>query len=320
LDSTEKLFLGIDGGQSSTIAMIGDANGRVLASGAGGPCNHATGAEGRAKFVRAIDESVGDACRAASLDPGAVRFEVVCGGFSGGPDDKRLILAELLHAGRFVVATDAVIALAGATAGEPGIIAIAGTGSIAFGRNAEARTARAGGWGFVFGDEGGGFDLARQGLRAALRLEEGWGPDTRLRALFLEAGGAQSANELLHLFYTPDFPRPRIAGFSAIVERAAAAGDQVARGILLKAASDLALLVSAVRRQLFPSSQEVRVAHLGGVFGSVILRDQFKALVEQEPGVRCGPPLYAPAAGALLEAYRDAGLTPRLTCVPDVKR
>jgi N-acetylglucosamine kinase-like BadF-type ATPase len=319
-DPPARLFLGIDGGQSSTTAIIGEASGRILGSGVGGPCNHATAAEGRAKFTRAINESVGAACRSASLDAAAVRFEVVCGGFSGGPEDKQGLLAEILRADRYVVTNDAVIALAGATAGEPGIIVIAGTGSIAFGRNAEGRSMRAGGWGFVFGDEGGGFDLARQGLRAALRQEEGWGPATRLHALYLEAGGAKSANELLHSFYTPDFPRPRIATFSAIVERAAGEGDQVAQGILLKAASDLALLAGAVRRQLFREGEEVRVAHMGGAFRSAPLRDQFKTLVEQEGGAKCGPPLYAPAAGALLEAYRAAGLAPKLTNIPDVKR
>ncbi len=319
-DPPEKLFLGIDGGQSSTVALIGEESGRVIGSGTGGPCNHAAGAEGRAKFVHAIQESVGAACRAASRDADQVRFEAVCGGFSGGPEDKRPILEEIVRAKRFVVSNDAVIALSGATAGEPGIIVIAGTGSIGFGRNAEGKTARAGGWGFIFGDEGGGFDLARQGLRAALRFEEGWGPITRLRDLFLEAGGSKTVNELLHRFYSPEFPRPRIASFGSIVERAAAEGDQVAVGILLKAASELALLVSGVRRQIFHAGEQVQVAHLGGVFRATALREQFKALVEQEPGSRCGPPIYAPAAGALLEAYRAAGLTPRLTNVPDVKR
>ncbi len=319
-DEPARLFLGIDGGQSSTTALIGDAEGRVLGAGTGGPCNHVGAAEGRTKFIGAIRESVGAACRAAALDPETVRFEVVCAGFSGGPEDKRALLAEVLRAARFEVTNDAVIALAGATAGEPGVIVISGTGSIAFGRNAAGKTARAGGWGFVYGDEGGGFDLTRQALRAALRHEEGWGPQTRLHALLLEAGGAKSANELLHRFYTPEFPRPRVASFSALVERAAAEGDEVARGILVKSAGELALLASAVRRQLFVPGEDVRVAHMGGVFRAPLLRDQFRELVEQEPGVRCGPPVFAPAAGALLEAYRAADLVVHLANVPDVKR
>src|SRR5258708_21745706 len=108
----------------------------------------------------------------------------------------------MLRVDRLTVAHDGFIALAGATAGAPGIIAIAGTGSFCFGRNASGRTARAGGWGYIFGDEGGGFDLTRQALRAALRMEEGWGPPTVLRQRLLEATGAADANDLLHRFYT----------------------------------------------------------------------------------------------------------------------
>src|ERR1022692_4399769 len=96
-----------------------------------------------------------------------------CFGMSGGPEDKQAILQQIRPAD-VVMSDDAVIALAGATAGEPGIVTIAGTGSIAFGRNgtgsiafgrnAAGRTARTGGWGYIFGDEGSGFDIARQAL------------------------------------------------------------------------------------------------------------------------------------------------------------
>jgi N-acetylglucosamine kinase-like BadF-type ATPase len=316
----QKLFLGIDGGQSSTIALIGDEEGRVIGSGAGGPSNHVGAAGGREKLVRAVTESVAGACQGAAVDPSEVRFHSACVGSSGGAEDKRPILAELLRTEHLTVITDAVIALAGATGGQPGIIAIAGTGSIAFGRNAAGTTARAGGWGCVFGDEGSAFDLARQGLRAALRQEEGWGPPTRLHEMFLANCGAKSASELLHWFYTTEYTKPRIASFGPLVDRAAGEGDAVACGILRKAAAELALLASAVRRRIFQPADTVHVAHMGGVFLSTILRDQFRELVEQERGNHCGPPLHPPAAGALLEAYRAAGLSPRLSGVPDVKR
>ena len=87
---------------------------------------------------------------------------------SGGPDDKAGLLAELIGAERLVVTHDARIAWAGATEGEPGLVVIAGTGSIAYGENAQGESARAGGWGYIYGDEGGGFDIARQALRATL--------------------------------------------------------------------------------------------------------------------------------------------------------
>jgi len=315
-----RLFLGVDGGKSSTFALIGDETGRVAGWGSAGPSNHAGAEEGRSRLVGAVEESVSAACRQAGADFRAVQFEAACLGFSGGPEDKQSILAGILRTARLIVTTDAAVALAGATGGEAGIVVIAGTGSIAFGRNAAGKTARAGGWGYVFGDEGGGFDLARQGLRAALRHEEGWGPQTALLAMFLAEGGAKSANELLHRFYTAEFPRPRIASFGPLVERAAAEGDHVAQGVVRKAAAELALMASAVRRQLFQPLEPAFVAHMGGMFRNTILRDQFRELVEQVHGNVCGPPLYPPAGGALLEAYRACGLAPRLAGVPDVKR
>jgi N-acetylglucosamine kinase-like BadF-type ATPase len=307
------LFLGVDGGQSTTTALIGDAAGRVLGEGVGGPCNHAGSEEGRTKLRNAVGECVGKACGAAGLSLEDVAFEAACFGMSGGPADKRAILAEILRARRLEVTTDAVIALAGATAGEPGLITIAGTGSIAFGRNAAGRTARAGGWGYVFGDEGGAFDIARQALRAALREEEGWGPQTALRPMLLRECGAADANDLLHRFYTPEWPRPRIAALAALVDRAAAAGDPIAREILLNAAQQLASLAGAVRNQLWRAGETVRIAYIGGVFRSGLLLGRYRALLELEEGNRIGPPAYGPAAGALLEAYRAVGLRPQLS-------
>jgi len=315
-----RLFLGVDGGQSSTIAFIGDESGRVLGAGRAGPSNHVGGPEGRAKFTGAIEGSVGEACRRAGVDFRATEFEAACLGFSGGPEDKQAILEAMLRTSRLVVTHDAMIALAGATAGEPGIIAIAGTGSIAYGRNRDGRTARGGGWGYVFGDEGGGFDLARQALRAALRMEEGWGAATSLRAMLLETTGARDANDLLHRFYTAEFPRPKIAGYARLVDQAAAAGDAVAGDILHAAAQQLAGFVAAVRGQLFAPDDSVRVAYIGGVFRSDLLRERFRRIVELSDGNRTGAPLYGPSAGALLEAYRAAGLGPTLSEVPELEK
>jgi N-acetylglucosamine kinase-like BadF-type ATPase len=212
-------FLGVDGGQSSTYALIGDANGRVLGGGRGGPSNHVGASEGRAKFTDAIQTCLSAACASADLDAATIRFAVACLGFSGGPADKESILREILRSDRTIVTHDALIALSGATGGEPGVITIAGTGSIAFGRNASGKTARAGGWGYVFGDEGGGFGIVRQALGAALKLEESWGEPTSLRQMFLDQTGASDINDLLHRFYTPEFPRPRIAGFAELMKR-----------------------------------------------------------------------------------------------------
>jgi N-acetylglucosamine kinase-like BadF-type ATPase len=303
-----RLFLGVDGGQSSTTALIADEHGRILGRGVGGPCNHATAAEGRAKLERAISESVAAACQEAQLDLTATRFVSACFGMSGGPEDKEAILAALIPADRLIVTHDAAVALFGAAETGQGIVTIAGTGSIAFGRNAAGQTARAGGWGYVFGDEGGGFDIVRQALRAALRMEDGWGPPTSLRQALLDATGQASANRVLHLFYTPDWPRARAASLASMVDSAAAEGDPVALRILESAAQELALLAAAVRAQLWRPGEPVAVAYIGGVFAGKRLLERYRMLVEFEAGNCCAAPLRGPAEGALLEALRSAGI------------
>ncbi len=313
-------YLGIDGGQSSTTALIGDGAGRVIGYGRGGPCNHVGAAEGRVKFTSAIETCVRGACGEAGLNYENVRFRSGCFGLSGGPADKEAILREMLRCEHMLVTHDGLIALAGATSGEPGVIVIAGTGSIAFGRNGAGKTARAGGWGYVFGDEGGGFDIVRQALRASLRAEEGWGPPTLLRDALIERVPSSNVNEVLHRFYTTEFPRSRVAAMAIIVDEVANRGDRVAAQILEKAAQELAMLAAAVRRQIFAEGEAAPVAYIGGVFRSSRLLERFRGLVELEPGNRVGPPIYGPAAGALIEAYRSAGVRVSVSDVPEVEK
>jgi N-acetylglucosamine kinase-like BadF-type ATPase len=309
-------FLGVDGGQSSTLALIGDASGRVIGVGRGGPCDHVGAPEGQAKFIHAMNACLQSACTQAGLTPRSVHFASACLGFSGGPSGKEAILSQVLSSDRTIVTDDARIALTGATAGEPGVIVIAGTGSIAFGRSASGQTARAGGWGYLFGDEGGGFYIVRQALRAALRWEEGWGTPTALHSALLHASGARDINDLMHRCYTPEFPRARVAAYAKLVDEAAVNGDASAREILHESAQQLALLAASVRQQLFGAGESVRMAYVGGVFRSRILLARFQDLVELEAGTEVSPPQYGPAAGALLEAYRAVGSPRPLSDLP----
>jgi N-acetylglucosamine kinase-like BadF-type ATPase len=351
-----RYFLGVDGGQSSTTSLIADEAGRVVGVGLGGPCNQAG----------AIQASLDAASEEAGLNLASVHFASACLGLSGGTAGKESILVEMVSSDRTLVTDDAHIALTGATAGAPGLVVIAGTGSIAFGRNSAGRTARTGGWGYLFGDEGGAFWIARQALRAALQWEEGWGAPTSLRARLIDATGTRSMNDLLHRCYTPEFPRPRVASLAVLVNDAAERGDPAALEILDSAARELALLAVAVRAQLFQTeAQRVRrappnnpgtvsrrtplcassseahrppsaaptqrgtselaaleasplcassseeptlVTYVGGAFSSRILLGRFREWMAPEDAVRVSQPVYGPAIGALLEAYRAAGL------------
>lgn len=287
-----RLFLGVDGGQSGTTAVAGDETGRIVGVGRGPACRHAG--------------AIAEAVRAAGFaDAG---FHAACFGMSGGQPETEVMARQAVRAEKYVFTHDAEIALSGALDGAPGVIVIAGTGSMAFGRNAADQKARAGGWGYMFGDEGGAFDLVRGALRAALRQEEGWGAPTALRDSLLEATGAASANELLHRFYTVEFPRERIAAFARFIDDAANAGDGVANELLRGAAQALATIAGVVRGRLFRAGESVTVSYSGGVFQSAIMLAHFRMLVELEETARVAAPLFRPAEGALIEAYRAAGV------------
>lgn len=306
MSRARQLFLGVDGGQSSTRAVIGDATGTILARVAGGPCNHVGDDDGVAKLRRIAGALLRDALRAAGL-PQGTEFEAACYGMSGGPADKRDILTEVTPAGAVEVTNDADVALAGATGGGPGIVVIAGTGSIALARDRDGNQARCGGWGYLFGDEGGAFDIVRRALRQALAAEEGWGRETALRRELLAATETTTANEALHLFYTSAWPRKRVAGLAPLVDRLAEQGDPDARNVLSEAGATLGTLAACAGRSLPPNPSGLTVYACGGVFDSRRVRQAFVDRAQSE-GFRVGRPAHDPAVGALLLAYRLSGL------------
>ena len=305
-----RLYLGVDGGQSSTRAVVGDENGAILARVSGEPCSHVPPGPDAAHFRRAMRALLSDAMTAVGLAE-ETGFAMACYGMSGGPDDKRAILAALTPADALEVTTDAEVALAGAASGGPGVAVVAGTGSIAFARDAAGNQARCGGWGYLFGDEGGAFDIVRQSLRRALAAEEGWGPETALRETLLDATGAATANQALHAFYTPRWPRDRIARLAARVDSAAERGDEVALQVLAQAGESLASVASRAAEALPRQRNGLTVYPCGGVFASRQVRASFSARIRFE-GRRTGEPSYEPAIGALLLAYRASGLSVRV--------
>lgn len=301
-----RCYLGVDGGQSSTTALIADENGRIIGEGHGGPCNHVSGAEAETKFNAALGPALLQAGMEACFDPRIQAFASACFGFSGGPEDKEIYARQLVDSEKYKFTHDAEIALTGATEGQPGIIIIAGTGSMAFGRNEAGKTARAGGWGYIFGDEGGAFDLTRRAVRAALQYEEGWGPASRLRQLLLEATAAPDANTLLHRFYG-SLSRQYAASLAPLVTQAAEDGDAPACEIVDAAVQALVRFIQGVYRNLFRDRETVPVAYIGGVFQSALMRESLVRRVQESIGCPAGPPRFGPATGAVLEALRLDG-------------
>ncbi len=310
-------YLGVDGGQSGTTAFIADETGEVIGVGHGGPCNYPGAPDRREKFFQAIRETLEEACKDAGLDPEHVTFQAACLGLSGGAADKAQYSRELIRSEKYKITHDAEIALSGATGGRPGIVVIAGTGSIAFGRNGRGETARAGGWGYLFGDEGGAFYLVREALRAALRFEEGWGKKTALHPALCEATRSHSADELMRRFYTSEFPRERIAALAPLVDQAAEEGDEIAGAIIDQAGSQLAVYAEGVFAHLFRTEKPTAISYAGGAFRSKRLLKAFGRNVQERLGCVIEAPRFIPAAGALLEAFQLEGLFVALRGVPE---
>ena len=178
--SARELVLGVDGGGTKTRAVIMDSRGRVVGEGAAGPSNPLR--VGISNAAAAIREAVDKACVMAGVQRSdLVAAEIGLAGVRRG--DLRLRMREALSGlaiDVLEVVTDADIALYGATDGEPGIVIIAGTGSICCGTNARGRHECAGGWGPLAGDEGSGSWIARRALRAIGCASDGRGPDTEL--------------------------------------------------------------------------------------------------------------------------------------------
>ncbi len=312
----EEYYLGIDGGQSHTTALIADVNGFIVGRGLAGPSNHTRAAGGRERLERAVSESVSDALRAAGLmERGAASdfyFHSAHLAMTGEPEGKVEIIEQLLSAQYLVVGHDAPGALSGALAGQTGIIVLAGTGSVAYGEMQVNQNsiwhARIGGNGYLFGDEGSGFWIGKESLRLALHLEDRGLPEgEKFRTALLTHFKRDSLKTIAEDFYAGLISRDQLASFTVRVDRLAKQKEEIALSLLQQAAGALAELAEATAIKLGATRRRLQVSYGGGVFNSKLLLRQFKAtLKELLPKSHVVAPHYAPDKGALLLAYRNA--------------
>lgn len=287
-------YLGIDGGGTKTRCALGDET-RTLATAVTGGSNVTRVGEARAR--EALHACMLEVCESAKISPD--RIHCICVGAAGAGRPEvagklQSILAELSPASIEVVG-DMVIALAAAFGDGPGIIAVAGTGSIVYGRDASGRTARAGGWGFAISDEGSGHWIGQHAVSTILHALDA-GQDTALSTLVLKAWNLQDLSELVEAANaqpSPDFPR-----LFPVVLKAAADRDSMARALLADAGSQLAGLTAKVIYRLMPHAP---VAMTGSVFRqSTEVRQVFyNCLHARFPGIVLQNELAEPVEGAL---------------------
>ncbi len=306
-------YLGVDGGGSHTVALLAAADGSVLGRGEGGPSNlQAVGPEGA---LRALDEAVSAAFGAAGLRRGPVASACLGLAGAGREEDRRLVrdwAGRVGLAGRVDVRSDAALLLAAGTLDGWGLAVVAGTGSIAFGQAPDGGTARAGGWGYLLGDEGSGSALALAALRAAVRAGDGRGPPTALLPRFLERLGLAQAQDLVGCLYGGGWDRAALAALAPLVLATAEVGDGVAGGLVDDAARELAVAAAAVVRRLALDPAGVPVALAGGLLvGSDGYRQRLLGSLKEMGVVPGAVALVAePARGAVRVARAAPAVPP----------
>ena len=299
-------FLGIDGGGSKTSCLLGDEV-SVLGRGSGGGSNIIR--LGHPLAQKSLAQAILQACAAGDRNPRQVSR--TCVGIAGGGSQQvsaavRKIVSEIV-AGEIEIVGDMVIALHAAFGLAPGVIAMAGTGSIAYGRNSDGETARAGGWGFAISDEGSGHWVGRAAIAATLRSYDE-GKQTALLESILNVWCLDRREQLV--LAANAVPAPDFAALFPAVMAAADAGDVMAHRVLEEAGSELSALARVVIGRLFRQEQTVNVAMAGSVLANCeIVREAFsESLTARHARAAVARAIVDPVEGALALARRNQSL------------
>jgi N-acetylglucosamine kinase-like BadF-type ATPase len=308
-------LLGVDGGGTTTQAWLAEPGCRVIGRGAAGPSNaKAVGADAARG---AIEEAIKAAFYSAGLTPAPV--DVICLGLAGfdRPDDRKVLAGwadQAEWARRLVMVNDGDLVVAAGTLGGWGVGVIAGTGSIAVGRSSDGRTARAGGWGHLLGDEGSAYRVVLDALRLVARRTDGRDLPPPGRDAFTErmcaALGVKSAPQIVTTIYSPEFTRARIAALAPEVLGACALAPEITELLLRPAGAALAETVAAVARSLGWSAGALPLA----AAGSFLLSADFVRHAMIDDLSRLGylvtlTPVPDPVRGAVILAERALSMS-----------
>jgi len=247
--NTSLYIIGIDGGGTKTTAILCAPDGVILAEAQGGPSNFQI--YGIEHVARTILDLIETCCHSVGCSVSQIGAIVAGLAGAGRVHDQQRMLNGLFEAGqkrnlvlnKVLIESDARIALEGAFSGKPGIVIIAGTGSIVFGKDERGRIYRAGGWGRLIGDEGSGYEIGREAFRAVAKLLDGSGKKTKLLKLFDEKFGLDSQETIINAIYRETF---NIASVAQAVIEAASKNDKVAKKILADACADLIQVTNVV--------------------------------------------------------------------------
>ena len=304
---TQRYVIGIDGGGTKCLGVLANESGKEIAREQAGAANlQQRGIEKATAVVKSVVDKL---LESQQIKPEQVAC-IVAGLAGAGREDIRE-QAEVLIKNCWTevpvhVVTDADVALEGAFSGEPGIVLVAGTGSICYGRNASGKTARAGGWGHLLGDEGSATWIAIKALNSALMMWDGRLPNGELRSTLSKQLGVEEIADVVPELYRGRITVAQIAQLSKLVFELVDE-DHAARQIVLRAGRELGKLVVAVTRNLSVEDVMANVALVGGVFSDKKNRKKLLGPLKDEitrvcPDVKFKNPDMEPVLGAVLMA------------------
>lgn len=301
--------IGIDGGGTKTQVVLADLNGNVLLNtmyGSTNP-NAITKQELDDTFreiFQEMEETVPRSLNKVS--------SIFTGASGAGSKASASLLSEIIapffyEDTKIKVVPDSINALYSGTFGKPGIVQISGTGSITYGINERQEQGRVGGWGYLLGDEGSGYDVGKKGIQAVLQFFDGCGPDTLLSNMLFDLYKINSGRELIDKIYYSDNPRLEISRISKLVFQAFEKNDAVAIAILRKVADEIAQSIMTLDQKLFKEEGKVTVTLCGGLFSNttilpVLLQD---VLINYPKRMSLVTPEFPPVVGSVVGAYLE---------------
>jgi len=295
-----RYFIGLDGGGTATSAAVADEKGEIIACLKGPSTNyHVVGPEAARENLLALLENLLTQAQTSQSRIGAACDQALV----------RSWLGEFGIEKKSRVTHDAVIALTGGTLSDTGLLVISGTGSIFFGRGLDGQTHRVGGWGPLLADEGSGYHLGREALRAMMRSYDGYQPETLLTKLILADLNLERPPQLVKWSTTQGQSKDKVACLGKHVFEAARRKDFTAMSIIEKLTDQMAEMTSLLARSM-PLPEKYIVALSGGNFKhELIYFEKTRVKIEKAlPGAQACRPKAEPLIGALLIALADAGI------------
>lgn len=259
--------LGIDAGGTKTVCLLADEHGTVLGSGRGPGAN--LQASGELEVEKVLHDVMEQATGGDHIRPEAICLGIAGVDRPGDADAVKGIMRRIGFKTPVIVVNDALVALTAGAGDGPGVVVIAGTGSIAYGRTRDGVAARSGGWGYLLGDEGGGFWIGRAALAAVVRQFDGRGPSTVLTELVLQHMQLGSPTELIHAIYDRGMQRLAVARIASVVQQAVERGDAVAGEIVDRATTELVAAAAAVTQRLEMRGDAFPMILSGGMFRGI---------------------------------------------------